>query len=88
MPPDHDRLFKTLLRAFLGDLLRLVVPGIAGRLDAAGATFIDKELLVEGQRREAVRARRLLRRNLSRTRRAPRLGTRRAHALLRRPGRP
>jgi predicted transposase YdaD len=53
MPPDHDRLFKTLLRAFLSDFLRLVVPGIAGRLDAAGATFIDKELLVEGQRREA-----------------------------------
>jgi len=32
MPPDHDRLFKTLLRAFFGDLLRLVVPGIAARL--------------------------------------------------------
>jgi hypothetical protein len=56
MPPDHDRLFKTLLRAFFGDLLRLVVPGIAGRLDAARASFLDKELLTdgsEGRRREA-----------------------------------
>ena len=56
MPPDHDRLFKTLLRAFFGDLLRLVVPAIAARLDIARRAFLDKELLAdvaEGRRREA-----------------------------------
>jgi hypothetical protein len=56
MPPDHDRLFKTLLRAFFGDLLRLMVPAIAARLDMARAAFLDKELLAdaaEGRRREA-----------------------------------
>ena len=53
MPPDHDRLLKTLLRAFFPGLLRLVVPGIAGRLDAARASFLDKELLAGSRRREA-----------------------------------
>jgi hypothetical protein len=55
MPPDHDRLFKTLLRAFFPDLLRLVVPGIARRLEPARASFLDKELLAAGLggRREA-----------------------------------
>ncbi len=30
MPP-HDRLFKTILRAFFADLLRLATPGVAAR---------------------------------------------------------
>jgi len=55
MPP-HDRLFKSLLRAFLPDLLRLVVPGMADRLRLGRVTFLDKELLADdgrGGRREA-----------------------------------
>jgi hypothetical protein len=55
MPP-HDRLFKSLLRAFLSDLLRLVAPGVAGRLRLGRITFLDKELLAgdgRGGRREA-----------------------------------
>jgi len=47
MPPDHDRLFKTLLRTFFPVFLRLVVPHLAGKLDAARAVFLDKELLAE-----------------------------------------
>lgn len=55
MPPDHDRLFKTLLRTFFRGFLRLVVPVLAERLDAARASFLDKELLSggPGRRREA-----------------------------------
>jgi predicted transposase YdaD len=55
MPPDHDQLFKKLLRAFFGDLLFLVVPGIADRLDTGRASFLDKELLADAGkgRREA-----------------------------------
>jgi hypothetical protein len=49
MPP-HDRLFKSLLRAFLSDLLRLVAPGVAARLRLGRVTFLDKELLTEGGR--------------------------------------
>ena len=53
MPP-HDRLFKSLLRAFLPDLLRLVAPGVAERLRLGRITFLDKELLAgDGRRREA-----------------------------------
>lgn len=52
MPP-HDRLFKSLLRAFLPDLLRLVAPGVAERLRLGRVTFLDKELLAEDGRREA-----------------------------------
>jgi len=47
MPPDHDRLFKTLLRTFFPGFLGLVVPDLAERLDAARAIFIDKEFLAE-----------------------------------------
>jgi hypothetical protein len=56
MPPDHDRLFKTLLRAFFPGLLCLVAPAIAERLDAERASFLDKELLADGpggRKREA-----------------------------------
>jgi hypothetical protein len=55
MPP-HDRLFKSLLRAFLPDLLRLVAPAVAARLRLGRVTFLDKELLAgdgRGGRREA-----------------------------------
>jgi len=47
MPPDHDRLFKTLLRTFFPGFLGLVVPDLAEQLDAARASFLDKELLAE-----------------------------------------
>jgi hypothetical protein len=51
MPPRHDRLFKRLLRPFLPDLLRLVVPGLAIRRGTS-PVFLDKELL-DSDRREA-----------------------------------
>jgi hypothetical protein len=56
MPPEHDRLFKTLLRAFFPGFLGLVVPDLTERLDASRASFLDKELLAEeptGGKREA-----------------------------------
>jgi hypothetical protein len=52
----HDRLFKSLLRAFLPDLLCLLAPGVAAQLRLDRVTFLDKELLAaDGQsgRREA-----------------------------------
>lgn len=49
----HDRLFKSLLRAFLPDLLRLLAPGVAAQLRLDRVTFLDKELLAEDGRREA-----------------------------------
>lgn len=52
MPP-HDRLFKTLLRAFFADLLRLAAPGVAAQASLARIVFLDKELLAGAGRREA-----------------------------------
>lgn len=52
MPP-HDRLFKTLLRAFFADLLRLTAPGVYSRAALARIVFLDKELLTGSGRREA-----------------------------------
>jgi hypothetical protein len=52
MPP-HDRLFKTILRAFFADLLRLTAPSIAARALLARIAFLDKELLTGARRREA-----------------------------------
>lgn len=49
----HDRLFKSLLRAFLPDLLCLLAPGVAAQLRLDRVTFLDKELLAEEGRREA-----------------------------------
>ena len=49
----HDRLFKSLLRAFLPDLLCLLAPGVAAQLRLDRVTFLDKELLAEDGRREA-----------------------------------
>jgi len=47
MPTEHDRLFKTLLRTFFPGFLGLVVPELTERLDAARASFLDKEFLAE-----------------------------------------
>jgi hypothetical protein len=53
MPP-HDRLFKTLLRTFFADLVRLAAPALAQRLCLGRAVFLDKELLdISLGRREA-----------------------------------
>lgn len=52
--PVHDSFFKRLLRAFLPDLLRIVLPETARQLDFRHLTFLDKELFTEsGRRREA-----------------------------------
>ena len=51
----HDRIFKTLFRAFLSDLLHLVFPRVAERLDFSYPVFLDKELFTDwpkGTRRE------------------------------------
>ncbi len=51
----HDRIFKGLFRAFLPDLLRLVVPQIAEKLNLSRAVFLDKEFFTDwrkGTRRE------------------------------------
>jgi hypothetical protein len=51
--PRHDSIFKVLLRSFFANLLRLVVPDLAGRLDLAHPVFLDKEFFTAGrQRRE------------------------------------
>lgn len=52
MPP-HDRLFKTILRAFFADLLRLAAPAVAAKSHLARISFLDKELLAGTGRREA-----------------------------------
>lgn len=52
MPP-HDRLFKTILRAFFPDRLRLATPGLAKRALLVKIAFLDKELLTGAGRREA-----------------------------------
>jgi hypothetical protein len=52
MPP-HDRLFKTILRAFFADLLRLAAPAVARQALLARIVFLDKELLAGAGRREA-----------------------------------
>jgi hypothetical protein len=52
MPP-HDRLFKTVLRAFFADLLRLAAPAIAAKALLTRIVLLDKELLAGAGRREA-----------------------------------
>jgi hypothetical protein len=51
--PSHDSFFKRLFRAFFPDLLRLVLPATARRLDFRHLTFLDKELLVGAGKLEA-----------------------------------
>lgn len=55
MPPIHDRLFKTLLRTFFRDFLRLTVPAVARQIRLERPAFLDKELFTGpgGERREA-----------------------------------
>jgi len=51
----HDQVFKDLLGTFLPDLLTLVAPEPAGRLDLSRWKFLDKEVFTDwpkGQRRE------------------------------------
>ncbi len=51
--PRHDSIFKALLRSFFADLLWIVVPDLAERLDLRWPVFLDKEFFtVAGQRRE------------------------------------
>ena len=55
MAIPHDKIFKQLLRAFLADFLRLVLPQVADRLDLSSPDFLDKELFAggpHGRRRE------------------------------------
>jgi Putative transposase, YhgA-like len=51
--PRHDSIFKQLLRSFFADLLRLVVPELAARLDLERTVHLDKEFFTPaGIRRE------------------------------------
>ena len=53
--PDHDLLFKQLLRIFLRDFLRLIALPVAERLDVSRTIYLDKELFPDwprGRRRE------------------------------------
>ncbi len=51
---DHDQRFKTLIRTFFADFLRLFFAEWAERLDVDAVEWLDKEIFVdppEGQRR-------------------------------------
>ncbi|HEV7504611.1 MAG TPA: DUF4351 domain-containing protein [Thermoanaerobaculia bacterium] len=50
MATQHDKIFKQLLRVFLDDFLRLVVPQTRERLDLSSPEFLDKELFSGGPR--------------------------------------
>jgi hypothetical protein len=55
MATQHDKIFKQLLRAFLIDFVRLVLPQASDRLDLSSPVFLDKELFAggpHGRRRE------------------------------------
>jgi predicted transposase YdaD len=55
MATQHDKIFKQLLRVFLPDFLRLVVPQALERLDLSSPELLDKELFAggpHGRRRE------------------------------------
>ena len=55
MATQHDKIFKQLLRVFLPDFLRLVVPQVLERLDLSSPELLDKELFAggpHGRRRE------------------------------------
>jgi hypothetical protein len=49
--PKHDSIFKALVRSFFADLLWLVAPNLAGRLDLQDPEFLDKEFFTVGGRR-------------------------------------
>ena len=44
---DHDQLFKTLIRRFFDDLLRIVVPDIARELRLEDPEFLDGQLFTD-----------------------------------------
>ncbi|MBI3270893.1 MAG: hypothetical protein HYZ53_17965 [Planctomycetes bacterium] len=44
MGQEHDAFFKTLLKAFFADFVRLLFPGKAARIDFRTVTFLDKEV--------------------------------------------
>ena len=51
----HDQLFKDLLQTFFGDLLHIVLPGIAWHLDPARIRFLRDEHFTDlpvGRRRQ------------------------------------
>lgn len=51
---SHDQLFKTLLRRFFGDFVRIVLPDMAARLRLDAPRFLEQELftdLVDGRQR-------------------------------------
>jgi predicted transposase YdaD len=55
MATQHDKIFKQLLRVFLEDFLRLVIPQTRERLDLSSPELLDKELFAggpHGRRRE------------------------------------
>jgi Putative transposase, YhgA-like len=45
--PEHDLLFKKLLRTFLRDFLRILSPQVAERLDFSRTIYLDKELFTD-----------------------------------------
>jgi hypothetical protein len=52
---DHDQLFKTLIRRFFGDLVRIVVPDVARELRLDRVKFLESEMFTdvpEGERRQ------------------------------------
>jgi hypothetical protein len=52
---SHDQLSKSLIKIFFAEFLRLVAPEAASRVEAAEATFLDKEVFTDwlaGGRRE------------------------------------
>src|SRR5437660_437375 len=44
---DHDQRFKTLLREFFGEFVRLFFPTWAERFDFGGVTWLDKEVFLD-----------------------------------------
>src|SRR4051794_10568081 len=55
MATQHDKIFKQLLRVFLADFLRLVLPETLERLDLSSPELLDKEFFAggpHGRRRE------------------------------------
>ena len=44
---DHDQRFKTLIREFFADFLRLFFAAWAARLDLSGVEWLDKEVFTD-----------------------------------------
>ena len=52
---SHDKLFKTVFKTFLGDLLELVRPELAAALDLTDLQYLSEDLFVDFQKRATVR---------------------------------